>query len=278
MTAYTEEATGRSVTIGGIHIHYNDAGQGEPIIMLHGSGPGASGWSNFSRNVDALAATRRVLLFDMPGWGGSDPRERGIDFLAWFADKVVGFMDALDIPNAHLVGNSLGGAVAVKLALEHPHRVDRLVLMGAPVGFGLFGDAFTPAIRDIIFFYEGEGPSLEKLKSFADKFVFDRAAITDELLEQRLESAMNFKDNPPMRLGPGDRMEALWQHPDFRALPHQILMIFGREDRVVPLDRGLSVLTQLPNARLLVLPNCGHWAQWEHAEEFNQVVAGFLAK
>lgn len=274
--AYSESDTSHVVEVDGTRIHYNDAGDGEPLIMLHGSGPGASGWSNFHRNVDALAQAHRVLCMDMPGWGRSDPREKGIDFLAWFADKVCGFMDALDIDRASLVGNSLGGMVAMKLALDRPERVDKLVLMGAPVGFPLFGDSFTPAIQDIVGFYEGEGPSLERLRSFADKFVYDRSALTDDLLEQRLAAAMRFVDHPPMRFGKGDVMEPLWSHPALGALPHDVLLIWGREDKVVPLDRGFSVLTRIPKARLVVLPHCGHWAQWEHAAEFNRLVGAFL--
>ena len=276
LKTHIESDTSRYVEVHGINIHFNDAGQGEIVIMLHGSGPGASGWSNFNRNIDALAATHRVLCVDMPGWGKSDPRETGINFFEWFADKIIAVMDALDIEKASVIGNSLGGGVAFKMALEHPDRIDRLVLMGSPVGFAMFGDRFPPGIQDILFFYEGEGPTLEKLQSFASKFVYDPSKMTDELLNQRLEASKKFIDNPPMKFGPGDAMEPLWQHPALTTLPHDVLLIWGRDDKVVPLDRGLSTFSQIPKARLYVIPQCGHWAQWEQAEEFNRVVSGFL--
>ncbi len=274
--AYTEADTSQFAEVNGTRIHFNDAGSGEAIMMLHGSGPGATGWSNFNRNVDALAEKNRVLVVDMPGWGKSDPREKGISFMAWFAEKMVGLMDALDVPKVSLIGNSLGGAVAMKMALEYPDRCDKIVGMGAPIGFNMFGDSFTPGIRDIIGFYEGDGPSMEKLQSFAQKFVFDPSLLTDDLLQQRLEASMKFVDNPPMRIGAGDSLEPLWRDPRLGSLPHDVLLIWGREDKVVPLDRGLSVLSVIPKARLMVIPQCGHWAQYEHADEFNRVVGDFI--
>ena len=276
LKTYTETETSNFTKVGNTKIHYHDAGQGDVVIMLHGSGPGASGWSNFNRNIDALAEKNRVICVDMPGWGNSDPRDKGISLLSWFADKIVGLMDNLEIEKASFIGNSLGGNVAMKLALEYPDRTEKLILMGASIGFSMFGDSFPPAIRDIIFFYEGDGPSLEKLKSFASNFVYDPSTLPDDLLEKRLVTAMKFVDNPPMRFGPGDSMEPLWRHPKLGELKNDVLLIWGREDKVVPLDRGLSVLTLIPKARLMVLPKCGHWAQWEHAEEFNRVVGGFI--
>ena len=276
---HLEEETSKSITGDGVRIHYNDMGDSQDvIIMLHGSGPGATGWSNFNRNVDALSTRHRVICVDLPGWGKSEPRAKGVELLSWYTEKLITFMDQLDIPKASFIGNSLGGSIALKLTIENPERVKKLVMMGCPAGFRLFGEARTPAITDILTFYDGDGPSMERLRSFSDKFVFDQSHITDELLNMRLKAALtpSIVENPPMRFGQGDSVEPLWRHPSLGVLPHDVLLIWGREDKVIPLDIGMTLLSIIPKAQLHVFPQCGHWAQWEHADRFNTLVCNFL--
>ena len=109
--------------------------------------------------------------------------------------------------------------------------------------------------------------------------VFDPGALTDDLLEQRFEAAMDPRivAQPPMRPGPGGMPEELWRDARLTRLPHETLILWGREDRVMPLDAGFTLMKQIPRARFLVMPQCGHWVQWEHADEFNRIVEGFLA-
>lgn len=266
-----ESATSRFAEVNGVRVHYHDHGAGMPLVLIHGSGPGAYGWANFSRNVAPLAERFRVICLDLPGFGRSDMKPAGVPIPGWWAEVVGGLLDALDIERAHFIGNSLGGMITLKLALTRPERVARMV---PPV----FTPWPTEGIKSILGYYEGNGPSLERLRAFAQQFVYDPRALTDELLRQRLERSLDPRivANPPMRLTPGTVLEELWRDPGLTRLPHETLMVWGREDRVLPLDSAFVLLKQIPRARLWVLPQCGHWAQWEHAEEFNATVARFL--
>ncbi|EEA01482.1 alpha/beta hydrolase fold [Burkholderia sp. H160] len=266
--------------LGGIKLHYDDVGAGPALILIHGSGPGASGRANFIRNIEALSKDFRVIVPDLPGFGKSDMKPAGTPIPGWWADKIVELLDHLDIGKAHFVGNSLGGAITLKIAMESPSRVDRMILMGPGGGTPITSVFPTEGIKTLVGFYDGPGPSLERLKAFINQFVYDPSQITDELFTERLKAAMDPRviAQPPMRMGPGVALEELWRDPRMARLPHETLIIWGREDRVMPLDTGFVLMKQIPRARLLVMPQCGHWAQWEHADEFNKTVLGFLKK
>ncbi|HLX37960.1 MAG TPA: alpha/beta fold hydrolase, partial [Candidatus Binataceae bacterium] len=135
--AFTEEATSKFVQAGTVKLRYHEAGRGPTLIMIHGGGPGAGGWSNYRRNVDHFAERFRVILPDLPGFAKSDKPKIEGGILTFMAKAIKDLMDALDISRAHFVGNSLGGATTMKLAVDYPDRADRLVLMGAP-GLALF--------------------------------------------------------------------------------------------------------------------------------------------
>lgn len=197
----------------------------------------------------------------------------------WYATKIGQFLDALDIDKAHFVGNSLGGLVTTRLAMDRPEKIDRMVLMGPGGSMPLFSQFPSPALMTLFAFYEGEGPTKEKLMSFVKEFVYDPSQLTDELLEQRMRVALSphIVDTPPMRPDPNAAIEPLWSDPRLTMLPHETMIIWGREDKVLPLDMALPLLRLIPKARLFVLPQCGHWAQWEHADEFNRTTAGFFS-
>lgn len=264
--------------LGGIKLHYDDVGDGMPLILIHGSGPGASGRANYIRNIEPLSKHFRVIVPDLPGFGKSDMKPVGTPIPGWWADKLVEFMNQLGIEKAHFVGNSLGGAITLKIAMEKPSMVGRMVLMGSGGGTPVTSVFPTEGIKTLVNFYDGPGPSLERLKAFISQFVYDPSQITEELIAERLQAAMDPRiiAQPPMRMGPGVVLEELWRDPRMSKLPHETLIIWGREDRVMPLDCGFVLMKQIPRARFLVMPQCGHWAQWEHADEFNQVVLGFL--
>lgn len=278
MSKITEESTSKFVDVDGINVHYNEAGEGPALVLIHGAGPGAYGWSNYATNVEALAAHFRVLVIDLPGYGKSDVKPAGSDFPAWWATKLGQFLDALSIDKAHFVGNSLGGMITMRLAMDRPEKVDKMILMGPAGGVPIFTQAPTPGILSIVTFYEGDGPSFEKLKAFADQFTYDPGLITDELLQSRLEKASQkkFIDTPPMRFTPGMKIEPIWQDPRLSQIQHETLIVWGREDKVNPLDTGMILLRQIPRARLYVIPQCGHWAQYEHSDEFNRTTINFL--
>lgn len=277
--ALSEAGTSRFVTVDGTRIHYHEAGAGDPLVLLHGGGPGATGWSNYNRNMPALAERFRVIVPDLPGFGLSDMKPRDQNTWEWYGPLMGRFLDVLGIERAHFVGNSLGGATTLVLALDRPEKVNRMVLMGSAGGLPMFTVAPTDAIKTLLYFYDGEGPSKARLKGFVNQFVFDPSQVTDELIEQRMAAAMRpeIVDNPPMRPVPGKPRLEIWRDVRLASLPHEVMFIWGREDRVMPIDGVFVLLKQIPRARLYVLPRCGHWAQWEHAQEFNRVSAGFLA-
>jgi 4,5:9,10-diseco-3-hydroxy-5,9,17-trioxoandrosta-1(10),2-diene-4-oate hydrolase len=275
--AYSEAETSKFVNAGGIKVHYNEAGSGETLILIHGGGPGASGWSNFRRNVDYLAEKYRVIIVDLPGYGKSDivvPSDRMFGF---YANVIHNMMDALDIKKAHFIGNSLGGGTTLKFALDYPDRAGRLVLMGSGGGYPYFTPMMTEGMKILFDTYEGEGPTIEKLRRFISIMVYDASFITDELLKERLAAATKpeIMANPPIKLRGKFPAEELWRER-LDLLTHEVLVIWGREDRVVPLDSAFMLMKQIVRARLHVFPQCGHWAQMEKADEFNELVMQFM--
>ncbi|NWH07454.1 MAG: alpha/beta fold hydrolase [Alphaproteobacteria bacterium] len=270
----------RFVRVGELNIHYHEAGSGPALIFVHGGGPGSSGLSNFSRNVEAFADRFRVIVIDLPGYGKSTKLRITEPLWGFYAKVLAGFIDALGLGKAHLVGNSLGGAASLKTALDFPQKVDRLVLMGPGGGYSLFEKQPSDGILSLVTFYMPPGPSMERLKAFLKYLVFDPSSIPDDLLQERLNQAMDPEtaEFMPLRAGPNmPPIDDLWRERLDR-LPHETLIIWGREDRVNPMDQGLIMMRQIPNARFLVVPRCGHWVQWEKADEFNRTVSTFLAQ
>ena len=262
-----------------LQLHYNDAGSGaETVVMLHGSGPGASGWANFNRNVEPLvAAGYRVVLMDCPGWGKSDTIVCTGSRSELNARMLKGLLDALKIERPHLVGNSMGGHSAVAFALANPQRVGKLVLMGGGTGGA---SPFTPMPTEGIKLLQGlyREPTIDNLKKMMSVFVFDASSLTDQLYQARLDNMLARKDhleNFPKSLAANPK-----QFPDVSPRLGEIaapaLIVWGRDDRFVPMDTGLRLLAGLPNARLHVFNRCGHWVQWEHADAFNRLVLDFL--
>ena len=273
--AFTEEATSKFVQAGTVKLRYHEAGRGPTLIMIHGGGPGAGGWSNYRRNVDHFAERFRVILPDLPGFAKSDKPKIEGGILTFMAKAIKDLMDALDISRAHFVGNSLGGATTMKLAVDYPDRADRLVLMGAP-GLALFTPQPSEGIKHLISYYDPPGPSMEKLRSFLNVMVYDSSALTDQLIKERYEASTqpDLVANPIMSRSTAARFEPIWR--DVARIKHKTLLVWGRDDRTVTLDHSFFLLNQLENVRLHVFSKCGHWAQWEKAAEFNRLVTDFL--
>ncbi len=289
MTELTRESTSRFAKAGDITLHYHEAGEptevggGLPLVMLHGGGPGASAWSNFGSSLDRFAGQFRTLLVDQPGFGESDKPEVEGHFFTFAADKLAALLDELGIEKVHLLGNSLGGGTAVRFALKYPKRVGRMILMG-PGGLSLniFAPDPTEGIKRLYEFGAAPGPSKEKLEAFIRTMVVDQSLVTDELVEDRFASA-----TAPGAAEAMASMGASFAKPDTYEegflwreaykLRQPVLLTWGREDRVNPLDGALAALKLIPKASLHVFPNCGHWAQIEAAEEFFSVASGYLA-
>lgn len=280
---FTEETTSQFVTIqeGGedLRIHYNDVGDSdEVVVMLHGSGPGASGWANFHRNIEPLVdAGYRVILMDCPGWSKSDPIVCDGSRSDLNARCLKGLLDALQIPKAHIIGNSMGAHSTSAFALENPDRIGKLVLMGGGTGGpSLFTPMPAEGIKLIGQLYRD--PNIENLKRMMEVFVYDSSSLTEDLYQQRLNNIVARRDHlenfvkslqafPKQFTDYGPRLEEI---------KAETLVVWGRNDRFVPMDVGLRALAYLPNSRMHIFNKCGHWAQWEHADAFNRLVLDFL--
>ncbi len=266
---------GRRVRTGAFETNVLDDGAGDPVLFIHGSGPGVSAWANWRLVLPALAAQRRVIAPDMVGFGFTD-RPAGITYaMDTWARQALDLLDALDLPKVDLVGNSFGGALALALATRHPERVRRLVLMGS-VGVPF---TITPGL-DAVWGYT---PSLETMRRLLDIFAYSRALVTDELAQLRYQASIRpgFQQSfgamfPAPRQASVDAMCS--PEAAIRALPHQTLVIHGREDQVIPLATSLTLMQWIPRAQLHVFGQCGHWTQIEHAARFAQLLGSFLAE
>jgi 4,5:9,10-diseco-3-hydroxy-5,9,17-trioxoandrosta-1(10),2-diene-4-oate hydrolase len=270
-----------------MHLHYDEAGADDsgtapPVVMLHGGGPGASGVSNFGSNLPVFAGRFRTLLVDQPGFGKSDKPPVTGNYFTFAADALAGLLDELGIGQVHLVGNSLGGGTAVRFAVNYPERAGRLVLMG-PGGLSLnvLSADPTEGVKRLAEFAAPPGPSREKMAAFLRTLVFDQRLVTDELIDERYAAACE-----PQALAAMASLGASFFDPscfedgllwrDAHRLRNRVLLIWGREDRVNPVDGALVALKLVRRAQLHVFGGCGHWAQLEKFDEFNQLAIAFL--
>ncbi|HUO38588.1 MAG TPA: alpha/beta fold hydrolase [Mycobacterium sp.] len=273
--------TERTVRVNGKEIFVAEEGTGPPVVLLHGGGPGASGVSNYSRNIDALAQHFRVIVPDMPGYGRSAKGVDRSDPFGYLADYIRGMLDELGIERAHLVGNSYGGSCALRLALDTPHRVDKLVLMG-PGGVGTTRGLPTAGLKSLLAYYGGDGPSLDKLRTFIRTYlVFDGDAVPESLIESRYAASIDpdVVANPPLQRPAG--LRTLWRMDFTRdrrlsTLETPTLAIWGRDDKVNKPNGAAMLAKRMPNADVLITANTGHWVQWERADFFNAVTTAFL--
>ena len=263
-----------SINAAGVQTNYHDVGTGAPVLLIHGSGPGVSAWANWRLTIPDLAKQYRVIAPDMAGFGFSERQPDAVYNMDNWVAQAVGLLDALGIDKASVVGNSFGGALALALAIRHPERVHKLVLMGS-VGVPF---AITDGL-DRVWGYE---PSLANMKGLLDIFAYSRALVTDELAELRYQASIRegFQESFA-RMFPAPRQQ--WvdamtsQAQDIRALPHHTLIVHGRDDKVIPLQNAYDLVGLIDRSELHVFGQCGHWTQIEHAARFNQLVADFLA-
>jgi len=283
------EGSSRFADTAMMRLHYHEAGPdpaGEaspmPVVLLHGGGPGASAWSNFGRNFPVFAERFRTLSMDQPGFGQSAAPPVEGNYFTFAARALASLLDHLSIDRVHLVGNSLGGGTAVRFALDYPDRAGKLVLMG-PGGLSLNLCAADPTegVKRLTEFAAPPGPSKEKLAAFLRTLVFNPKHITDDLVDERYAHASTPQALAAMMsLGtsfydPATAQDGmLWR--EAHRLRNEVLLVWGREDRVNPLDGALVALKQIRKAQLHVFSGCGHWAQLEKFHEFNRLVIDFF--
>jgi len=275
MTTPANPEVARSIRTGAFNTNVHDLGQGRPVLFIHGSGPGVSAWANWRLAMPVLAQTRRVIAPDMVGFGYSDRPAHITYSMDTWVQQALDLLDAMDLPQVDLVGNSFGGALSLALTIRAPQRVRRLVLMGS-VGVPF---PITPGL-DAVWGYT---PSLANMRALLDIFAFDRARVTDELAQLRYQASIQpgFQESfAAMFPAPRQRWVAAMESTEakIRALPHETLVVHGREDQVIPLSNSLTLAQWIPRSQLHVFGQCGHWTQIEHAARFARLVENFLAE
>lgn len=268
-------AQGQFVTLpSGLQLHYQDIGAGEPVVFIHGSGPGASGHSNFKQNYPVFAAAGyRSIVPDLPGYGASDKPET-LYTLDFFVEALSGLLDALDIARCVLVGNSLGGAIALKLALDQPQRVSRLVLM-APGGL-MEKEQYYLQMEGIqkmgAAFAKGELNDAAGMRRLLSLQLFNPALISDETVNERVAVVLQ---QPTCVL-------STMQVPNMTArlgeLQCPILGFWGMNDKFCPVSGAQTMMENCRGIRFVLLSECGHWVMVEHRDVFNRQCLDFLAE
>lgn len=265
-------------------LRYYDVGDGPVLLFLHGSGPGVTGWRNFRGVLPAFAEGFRCLILEFPGFGVSD--DFGGHPMITAQGAVVPFLDALGVDRVDIVGNSMGGGVGIKFAIDNPDRIGKLVTIGG-IGTNIFSPGPSEGIRLLQEFTED--PTRQRLIDWLNSMVYDQSLVTEQLIEERWQLATD-----PETLAAARRMYGKTAFAQMMAfmrtsdapLPwaqmHKVaaptLLTWGRDDRVSPLDMALIPMRTIPNAELHVFPNCGHWAMIEAKDAFESAVLAFLTR
>lgn len=266
------EPTGTTHDVSGGHrIHLKEYGSGPTLVFLHGSGPGASGLSNFRQNYKAFVeAGYRVILPDLIGYGASSKPE-SIDYtLSLFTGTLKEALLAHGVEKATLIGNSLGGGIAIQMALDDPAFVDRLILMAPgcieelPVYFAM------PGIANMKSAFGSPEFSLADQRRLAESLVHDPGLITDALVAERFAVAQT---QPKDVLA---RMRTPNLRPRLAELAVPILLFWGFNERFMPLTGIDYFMESCPDVRCILFNKVGHWAQVERADEFNRHAITFL--
>lgn len=275
----------RTIRVGARDLFVATTGSGPALVLLHGGGPGASGVGNWTSNIPALAEHFSLVVPDLPGYGRSSKDLDQSDPFGDLAYAVRGLLDELDIERAHLVGNSYGGGAALRLALDRPDRVDRMVLNG-PGGIGTTRSLPTRGLNQLLDYYGGDGPSLAKMTAFIrESLVAPGFPLPDEVIQARYEASLDPEviANPPLRRpDPGPAaLKTLWRmdlsrHPALDTCQVPTLVIWGREDKVNRPSGGALLSRRMPKADLYLAAGVGHWAQFEMPETFNRMAIDFL--
>lgn len=267
---------GKSIVAAGIRTNFIEAGTpgAPPLVLIHGSGPGVTGFANWNGVIPALAEHFHVFAPDMVGFGYTDVPDDITDFtLDFWVSHIIGFLDALGIERASFIGNSYGGGLSLAVAARHPDRVARFVLMGAA---GLKFE-MSDGLRDVW----GYEPSEANMRKLMETFAYNPALVTDAIVLSRHNASIRPGSHEAYsRLFPEPRQARLdglaTPESDIAAISAPALIIHGREDVIVPVDVAYRFSALLKHSELHVFGECGHWTQIEKRERFVEVVIPFL--
>jgi pimeloyl-ACP methyl ester carboxylesterase len=278
------EGTLREITTDKGTLRYHEAGEGPVLLLLHGSGPGVTGWRNFRGNLAVFAEHFRCLVLEFPGFGVSD--DFGGHPMLDAQSAVPAFVDALGLGRVDIIGNSMGGGVGINFAINHPDRIGKLVTIGG-IGTNIYSPGPSEGIRLLQEFTED--PTRQRLVDWLNSMVYDPALVTETLIDERWELATDPETLASARRMYGKAafaaMTKMMRNADFPlpwAIMHKVeaptLLTWGRDDRVSPLDMSLIPMRTIANAELHVFPNCGHWVMIEQKQAFEATALSFLQR
>jgi pimeloyl-ACP methyl ester carboxylesterase len=281
MTELTFDSTSQFISTPKGSLHYHVAGDGPPLLLLHGSGPGVSGWANFRGNLPFFAKDFTTYVLDMPGFGKSYSPDGNPLMTA--PGAVIDFLDALGLDSVPIIGNSMGGNVGARIAAEHPERVKRLATLGG-VGLSLLNASPPEGIKLLVEFVED--PTREKLVTWMESMVFDTGILSDEFVQMRWEAATDPVTSEDLKRlsnrGLLDFMRtragAVESLATLTKIQAPTLIMWGRDDRVTPLDGALTAMRYINKCELHVFYDCGHWAMIERKNEFESVARAFFLR
>lgn len=266
----------RVATTHGWHLHivdYPAASSHPPLVFLHGSGPGASGSSNFHANALVFQeAGYRCILVDSLGYGDSDKPTDVPYSLEIMSGALLGVLDTMGLATVTLVGNSQGGAIAIRTTLDQPERVHSLILM-APGGLEV-RDTYMQmrGIRSMLrCIYGPEGITEAGMRKVFEKQLYDSSLVTDALVIERTRVA----HTQPRHVF--ETMKVDNQEDRLGELTCPVLGLWGADDLFCPVSGATKLATQAPNCRVTMFSHCGHWVMVEHATAFNRLCLDFLA-
>jgi len=287
MTATEEltfESTSRFAEVdvdGPLKLHYHEAGVGndQTVVLLHGGGPGAASWTNFSRNIPVLARQFHVLAVDQPGYGLSDKRAEHGQFNHYAARALNGLFDQLGLGRVPLVGNSLGGGTAVRFALDYPDKAGKLVLMGpGGLSINLFAPDPTEGVKRLGKF--SSQPTRENLEAFLRVMVYNQKLITPELIDQRFELASTPESLMATRAmgmsfaGADFELGMMWR--EVHRLRQPVLLIWGEECRFFPMPHARRLAADFPHATLVPVPSARTWVPVDNPAAVAGAIAEFV--
>ena len=270
---YPAVPEGKHADVGkGVRMHYHDAGSGElgAIVFAHGSGPGASGWSNFKGNYPSFAEQGfRTIVPDTVGYGYSTKPVRGEYSLDDVAAQYRALLEALGVSRATVVGNSQGGAISIRLALNYPDLVERLVLM-APGGLETRETYMAmEGIRTMLRVIFKEGVTRQTLREVFKLQLHDESLITDEIIEERFQIAETQPQDTISRIRVDNQESVLSQ------IHCPVLCFWGVQDKFCPVDGASKIASGCRNARTILISECGHWVMLEYRKLFNELTLKF---
>ena len=273
MNALQNPEIGQYIQTGTLSTNYHDAGSGEPVLLLHGSGPGVSAWANWRLSIQSLKHDFRLLAPDLAGFGFTrTPADTRYTRQLWL-EQIVDFLDAVGVQKVNVVGNSFGGSMALALAIHHPHRVNKLILMGS-VGVPFELTAGLDAVW-------GYTPAEENMRAIMRLFAYNQTLVGDDLVRMRFEASQRAgvqEAYAAMFPAPRQRWVQAMAHDEqaIRGIGHQTLLVHGRDDQVIPLSTSLTLQQWIDDSQLHIFGRCGHWTQIEQAGAFAQLVTNFL--